>query len=69
MDEELPVGERVGGGPARTPERRSLEGRYVSLRPLDPATDVGPLWSASHDGSDEASRLWTYMYEPFADAG
>jgi RimJ/RimL family protein N-acetyltransferase len=69
VDEELPVGEPVGGGPARAPERRSLEGRYVSLRPVDPARDVGPLWSASHDGSDEASRLWTYMYEPFADAG
>jgi RimJ/RimL family protein N-acetyltransferase len=69
VDEELPVGEPVGGGPARAPERRSLEGRYVSLLPLDPATDVGPLWSASHDGSDEASRLWTYMYEPFADTG
>jgi RimJ/RimL family protein N-acetyltransferase len=68
VDEELPVGEPVGGGPARPPERRPLEGRFVSLRPLVPAMDGGPLWSASHDGSDEASRLWTYMYEPFADA-
>jgi RimJ/RimL family protein N-acetyltransferase len=68
VNEELPVGERVGGGPAREPRRRPLDGRYVSLRPLDPAKDAEPLWSASHDESAEASRLWTYMYEPFADA-
>jgi RimJ/RimL family protein N-acetyltransferase len=66
-DEDLPVGELVGGRPARRPERRPLDGRYVSLRPLDPAQDAGPLWDVSHDGSAEASRLWTYMYEPFAD--
>ncbi len=67
MDEELPVGEPVDMVPARPPERRELKGRFVAVRPLDPASDVGPLWDASHDGGAEASRLWTYMYEPFAD--
>lgn len=67
MDEGPAVGEPVDATPARRPERRPLEGRYVTVRPLDPAADVGPLWDASHDGSAQASRLWTYMYEPFAD--
>ena len=65
--DDLPVGETVLGGPARPPERRALEGRYVRVRPLEPSEDAEPLWNASHDGSEEASRLWTYMYEPFAD--
>ncbi len=67
MDEGLPVGEPVDATPARPPARRPLEGRYVTVRPLDPTADVGPLWDASHDGTAEASRLWTYMYEPFVD--
>ena len=67
MQDELPVGEPVDGEPARPPGRRVLEGRYVRVRPLEPANDAEPLWDASHDGSAEADRLWTYMYEPFAD--
>ncbi len=69
MDDELPVGETVDDRPARAPERRMLEGRYVSLRPVEPAADAAPLWTASHDGTDAAPRLWTYMpYGPFDDA-
>ena len=68
MSEAPPLGERVDDQPARVPERRTLDGRYVSLRPVQPA-DATPLWSAAHDGSGEASRLWTYMpYGPFDDA-
>ena len=67
MDEELPVGEPVDTEPARPPQRRPLEGRYVRVRPLEPANDAEPLWDGSHDGSPQADRLWTYMYEPFAD--
>ena len=67
MSDAPPVGERVDDREARAPERRTLDGRYVSLRPADIA-DAAPLWSAAHDGSDEASRLWTYMpYGPFDD--
>ena len=67
MDEELPVGEPVDAEPARPPERRPLDGRYVRVRPLDPDADAEPLWDVSHDGSPQAEQLWTYMYEPFAD--
>jgi RimJ/RimL family protein N-acetyltransferase len=67
VDDELPVGEPVDAEPARPPERRPLDGRYVRVRPLDPDADAEPLWDVSHDGSPQADRLWTYMYEPFAD--
>jgi RimJ/RimL family protein N-acetyltransferase len=65
----LPVGELVGGDPARAPERRPLAGRYVSLQPVDPAAHSEALWQAAHDGSAEANEVWTYMpYGPFEDA-
>jgi RimJ/RimL family protein N-acetyltransferase len=67
VDEDLPVGERVDARPARPPERRPLEGRFVRVRPLDPEADAEALWDVSHDGSAQADLLWTYMYEPFAD--
>ena len=67
MDEDLPVGEPVDAGPARPPQRRALEGRFVRVRPLDPEADADELWDVSHDGSAQADRLWTYMYDPFAD--
>ena len=61
------MGEPVDPEPARPPERRPLEGRFVRVRPLAPDADAEPLWDGSHDGSAEAERLWMYMYEPFAD--
>lgn len=66
---EPPLGPLVKGGPARGPRPRPLEGRYVRLELLDPASHAGPLWRAAHDGSPEAGHLWTYMpYGPFEDA-
>jgi RimJ/RimL family protein N-acetyltransferase len=67
VDEDLPVGEPVDARPAHPPERRPLEGRFVRVRPLDPEEDAEALWNVSHDGSAQADRLWTYMYDPFAD--
>ena len=65
-----PVGEPVDDRPARAAERRVLGGRYVALRPVDPAADAEPLWAASHDGSDTASLVWTYLsYGPFEQDG
>ena len=71
MSEAPPVGEPVEDRPARAPERRTLHGRYVSLRPVDARADAEPLWDAAHDGSDAASLVWTYLsYGPFeADGG
>ena len=39
----------------------------MQVRPLDPEADAETLWDVSHDGSAQADRLWTYMYDPFAD--
>ncbi|HEU4864884.1 MAG TPA: GNAT family protein [Actinomycetota bacterium] len=64
------LGEPVDDRPARAPERRTLQGRYVWLRPVDPDADAEPLWNAAHDGSDGASRVWTYLsYGPFEQDG
>jgi RimJ/RimL family protein N-acetyltransferase len=70
MSDAPPVGEPVEDRPARAPERRTLEGRYVWLRPVDPDADAQPLWNSAHDGSDGASRVWTYLsYGPFEQDG
>ena len=65
---DLPIGEPVEDRSARAPGREPLEGRYVSLVPLDADAHAEPLWRASHDGSAEAAGMWTYLgYGPFAD--
>jgi RimJ/RimL family protein N-acetyltransferase len=65
---DLPLGERVENtAPASPPERRSYEGRFVNLSPVDPPKDAAELYRNSH-GSAKKIRLWTYMaYGPFAD--
>jgi RimJ/RimL family protein N-acetyltransferase len=51
------------------PGLRPLVGRYVSLVPVDPGAHGESLWRAAHDGSEEATAMWTYMpYGPFDDA-
>ncbi len=65
-DLELPVGELVATEPATIPGPRTLEGRWVTLRPVDAKTDGADLHRASYGGS-EREALWTYMaYGPFA---
>ena len=64
----LPVGEPVDPTPARRPPREPIVGRFVSLVPIDPEAHGPALFAASHDGSDEAARMWTYMaYGPWED--
>ena len=66
--DELPVGGPVGGSAARRPSRSPIPGRFFSLVPVDPAAHGPGLFAASHDGSDEAARMWTYLaYGPWAD--
>lgn len=67
MPHEMPVGEPVDGVDARSPSRRELQGRFVTLEPLEPSRHAEPLWRAAHDRTLEATRMWTYMpYGPFA---
>ena len=66
--DERPVGEPVGTTPAKRPARSPLEGRFVTLVPVDPGTHGHALFASSHDGSDEAGRMWTYLaYGPWPD--
>jgi RimJ/RimL family protein N-acetyltransferase len=59
-----PVGTPLGTWePPPFPPRRDLEGRTVSLTPLDPARDSAALYGALSEASDS---LWTYMsFGPF----
>src|ERR687895_447797 len=54
--------------PALRPERRSHEGRYARVEPLDPEAHADALFAASH-GDPERERIWDYLpYGPFASA-
>ena len=54
--------------PAARPERRTDEGRYAIVEPLDPSTHADALFTASH-GDPERERIWDYLpYGPFASA-
>jgi len=66
--DERPVGEPVETRLARPPARAALDGRFVSLVPVDPAAHGHGLFESSHDGSEEAARMWTYLpYGPWPD--
>ena len=52
--------------PAERPRAITLEGRIVTLRPIEPSIDADHLYSGSH--GPEAEQLWRYMSEgPFSD--
>lgn len=64
--EDLPVGAPVEGPEAGVPGRGQLEGRFVRLEPVDPASHAPGLFEATH-GDPVAEAVWTYMpYGPFA---
>ena len=48
------------------PERRTHEGRYARVEPLDPGNHAADLFAASH-GDAEKACIWEYLpYGPFA---
>src|SRR5829696_7854970 len=52
--------------PAPRPQRRTHEGRYARVEPLEPGAHAGALFAASH-GDPERARIWDYLpYGPFA---
>ena len=66
VDTATPVSESLHWHPVDPPAREELRGRYVAMRPLDAAADVGAL----HEASAGAPEIWTYLgYGPFADEG
>jgi RimJ/RimL family protein N-acetyltransferase len=61
-----PIGELVDTSPAKRPQPVILEGRIVTLRPIQPDTDADDLYTGSH--GPEVEQLWRYMPEgPFPD--
>ncbi|HEY3454604.1 MAG TPA: GNAT family protein [Bryobacteraceae bacterium] len=54
----------VDAAPAKRPERTILEGRYVTLAPLDPGLHGEDLWEATQGEQNDA--LWRYVTDgPF----
>ena len=47
------------------PQRTDYEGKFITLSPVNPQTDVPELYNCSH-GSETKEQIWTYMsYGPF----
>jgi RimJ/RimL family protein N-acetyltransferase len=62
----LPLGAPVDASPALFPQRARIEGRYVTMAPLDPSAHADTLWEQS--AGPENDRLWTYLFHgPFHD--
>src|SRR5207253_1191711 len=64
----LPIGPPVDASPARRPQRCTIEGRYVTLAPLDPQAHGDALWERT--AGRENDWLWVYLFHgPFRDRG
>ena len=58
------IGPRVDVSPATRPGRTTLQGRLVTLMPLDPATHGEALFDATR--GEAGDQLWLYLFEgPF----
>src|SRR5260370_38845562 len=62
----LPIGPPVDTTPAQRPQHTTIEGRYVTLTPLDPQAHADTLWEGSSGPGHD--HLWTYLFTgPFPD--
>jgi len=68
MSDRSVSGNRVETLPSgKTPERRVLDGRLVTLEPVELERHAEPLYAASHETA-EAKRIWSYLPDgPFED--
>src|ERR1700688_4191840 len=63
--ETVSIGARVDGTPSRRPQHTTLDGRTVSVVPLDPSAHAEALFERSCGTENE--KLWLYLFEgPFA---
>src|SRR5580692_11049788 len=63
--ETFPIGAQVDTTPAKRPQRIVLDGRVVSVVPLDAEAHSETLYEASRGEQNEG--LWRYLFEgPFA---
>ncbi len=59
------VNAQVDAAPAKRPQPTTLDGRVVSMVPLDPAAHAGTLFESVRGEQNES--LWLYLFEgPFA---
>jgi RimJ/RimL family protein N-acetyltransferase len=60
MPADLPLGEELHWKPVKAPQRRSLRGSHVLVRPVNAESDAAPLFSVSH-APDGDPAIWTYL--------
>ena len=62
----LPIGPLVDLHPAKGPERVTLEGRWITLVPLDPHAHAEALYEGSN-GDAAREGVWAYLFDgPYA---
>ena len=62
----MPLSPLVDPSPARRPEPTTLQGRLVTLLPLDPRAHGDSLYEATR--GEAGDRLWMYLFDgPFDD--
>jgi len=61
MPDNLPIGERVTGPTPAFPSGGRIEGRFVTLEPVNAMAHGHALYEASH-GAPDIEALWTYMF-------
>ena len=62
MPATQPIGPLVDSHPARRPERVTLEGRWITLAPLNPDKHAGALYEGSN-GDPAREAVWTYLFD------
>jgi RimJ/RimL family protein N-acetyltransferase len=66
MTAEGQLGPAVNAGAAAAPTTRTLAGRFVTLRALDPAADATALFEGTH--GPDVTLVWRYLSDgPYAD--
>ena len=58
----LPIGPLVDSHPAKRPERVTLEGRWITLVPLDPQAHAKALYEGSN-GDAAREAVWAYLFD------
>jgi RimJ/RimL family protein N-acetyltransferase len=57
-----PIGPSIDSHPAKRPERITLEGRWITLVPLDPNAHAKALFEGSN-GDAARESVWTYLFD------
>jgi RimJ/RimL family protein N-acetyltransferase len=69
LDVTAALGDRLDWTPAARPDRTTLRGAHVLLRPIDPDADAEPLYAVSHPPVGDTA-IWTYLFDgPYENVG